>query len=457
MPKKTPKTPVEPDLRRRAEASMPPPNAAGADTLKTSAVDAKRLLHELQVHQIELEMQNAELQESRDRVEMLLEKYTDLYDFAPVGYLSLDENNRILEVNLTGAVLFGVERSRLIGQPLPRFVPRSDRLVLLEFLNLVFTGAGKQVGEVKFLKRDGTSFWADLHGATVPVPGPQKVCRVAFSDITAFKQAQEDQRRVEALTVSNAQLEAEIVRRQAVETTLRESELRQRQLLAKSGRQQGQLRRLSHRILQTREEERKRISRELHDDITQTLIGINIQLETLAMAAKANPQLLGREIARTQQLVTKSVSIVDDFARKLRPASLDDLGLTVTLKALLQDFMNQTGIRVQFTAFAGVDQLHNDRLTGLYRIVQAALANVVEHSHASQVKVSIAQIEDAVHLKISDNGTAFDVRRIENSRSRKHLGLVGMRERAEMLGGRFTVESEPGKGTTVLAQIPLAS
>ncbi|MFW5893851.1 MAG: sensor histidine kinase [Verrucomicrobiota bacterium] len=241
-----------------------------------------------------------------------------------------------------------------------------------------------------------------------------------------------------------------------MEVALRESELRQCNLLNQSARQKEQLRTLSHRILKAREEERKRISRELHDDISQTLIGISIQLQTLAMAAKANPQLLGAEIARTQQLVERSVNIVHEFARSLRPASLDDLGLTVTLKMFLEDFMKQTGIRVQFTTFAGVDQLDNDRLTALYRIVQAALANVIEHSNSTLVTVGITQIEDAVNLEIFDNGTAFDVRRVQDSMDNKHLGLVDMQERTEMLGGQFTIESEPNKGTTIQARIPLA-
>jgi PAS domain-containing protein len=94
--------------------------------------DAKRLLHELQVHQIELEMQNAELQEARNKVETLLETYTDLYDFAPVGYFSVDEQGLILEVNLTGAALLGIERSRLINRRLQGFVdPPSRKLFWL--------------------------------------------------------------------------------------------------------------------------------------------------------------------------------------------------------------------------------------------------------------------------------------------------------------------------------------
>src|ERR1039457_2143095 len=120
--------PMLAELYRHAEARLRKQKqhqqSKAAGVVKSEA-DSQRLLHELQVHHVELEMQNAELQEARDRLEALLEKYTDLYDFAPVGHFSLDEAGRILEVNLTGAALLVVARSRLINRSLTRFVARA--------------------------------------------------------------------------------------------------------------------------------------------------------------------------------------------------------------------------------------------------------------------------------------------------------------------------------------------
>ncbi len=453
-----PRTPYASELRRRAEARMPKPprkRPVSGDG-PTSAADTQRLLHELQVHQIELEMQNAELLESRDRSEALLEKYTDLYDFAPVGYLSLDETGRILEANLTGSALLGVERSRLVSRSLRRFVAPRSRPVFLDFLAKVFAGAAQQACEAELLKEDGASFWASLHGGIPIIPGgPKDVCRVAITDITFIKQAQAIQRHLETLSVSNAELKQEIARRQAVEEALRKSELHQRDLLEESRHMQAQLRTMSHRLIQAREEERKRISRDLHDEISQTLVGIHVQLESLARETTINPRLLRRKIVRTQRLVEKSVTIVHQFAVKLRPTSLDDLGLIITLHALLKDFMKQTGIRVHLTAFAAVDDLSSDQRTMLYRTVQTALANVAQHSHASRVMVNLSKQADKVHLEISDDGIAFDVDRVMCAKNSKHLGLIDMRERAEMLGGAFRVESEPGKGTSIHVRIPV--
>jgi signal transduction histidine kinase len=259
---------------------------------------------------------------------------------------------------------------------------------------------------------------------------------------------------MEALAVTNQELKQEIVRRQAVEDALKSSEQHTSQLLEQARLMQTRLRELSHRILQAQEDERKRISRELHDEITQTLVSINVHLDSLALAPKIDPDGLKRKIVQTQRLVEKSVDIVHQYARDLRPTALDDLGLIITLHSFLKDFLKQTGIRVQFTTFAEVEQLDSDRRTVLYRILQEALANVAQHAQASRVNVSMRKIADDVHLEISDNGKAFDVASVEHARRNERLGLIGMRERAEMVGGTFAVDSVAGQGTTVRALIP---
>lgn len=438
-------------LRRRAESRLRQRRSGPGWT----EADTQRLVHELQVHQIELEMQNAELQEARDRMQALLEKYTDLYDFAPVGYFSLDGRGQILEVNLTGAALLGMERSRLIHRHLPRFVAPASQPVFRAFLERVFSGTGKQVCEARLRKADGAVFWADFHAASaVTLSGPRKWCRVAASDITALRRAEEAQRRLEELAAANRELTREIVRRKAVENALKNSEQHQSSLLEQSRHMQEQLRHLSHQVMQAQEEERKSISRELHDEITQTLVGISVHLENLGREAATDPRRLKRRIAKTQRLVEKSIHSVHQFARELRPMALDDLGLIAPLHSFMKDFLKRTGIRVQFTAFADVDQIDSVRRTVLYRVAQSALTNVAQHAHASRVKVSIRRHADFVCMKISDNGKAFQVDQLWRDQRNRRLGLVGMRERVEMVGGNFSVESTPGQGTTIRAEIP---
>jgi PAS domain S-box-containing protein len=445
------------ELRRRAEARLSEPQSKHRSKVDPKAeADPRRLFHELQVHQVELEMQNAELQDARNRTEALLEKYTDLYDFAPVGYFSLDEQGRILEANLMGAALLGVERSLLINGRLPRFVVPTSQPILRAFLERVFAGTGKQVCEAALLRQDAAAFWASFHGTSaISVSGPPKWCRVAVSDITSLKQAEAAQGRMEALAVANRELRQEIDRRQAVEKSLRKSEEHYSRLLEQSRQMQEQLRLLSRQILSTQEEERKRISRELHDVIAQTLTGINVRLAALKNEATSDTRGLERSIARTQQLVQQSVDIVHQFARKLRPTVLDDLGLIPALHTFMKHFKAETGIRLSLSAFAAVEQLNGDKRTVLYRVAQEALTNVARHAQASRADVKLQKLDDAVCMTITDDGKGFQKERVAHAKKGKRLGLLSMRERLEMVGGNFTVTSTPGKGTTVLAQVPL--
>jgi PAS domain S-box-containing protein len=446
------------DLRRRAEGRL---REQQKDTppLRTDA-DTQRLLHELQVHQVELEMQNVELQEARDKMETLLEKHMDLYDFAPVGYFSIDEQGLILEVNLTGAALLRVERSLLINRRLQHFVAPTSRPIFLAFLEKVFAGPGKQVCEASLLNKNGTPSWADFQAASAAsLRRERKWCRVTVSDITALKRAEETERRMEAQAAANRELKQEIVRRQAVEKALKKSEQYSRQLLAESLQLQKKLRHLSRQILEAQEEERKRISRELHDEVAQVLTGISLHLAALAQQGAVDAKGLKKKIARTQRLVAESVNIVHQFAGQLRPAALDDLGLIPALHSYVKDFARQTGLSIHFTSFTRgkTEQLDSARRTVLYRVAQEALINVARHAQASQVNMSIRKLRDVIRMEVKDNGKSFQVQGVSPTGRNKGLGLLGMRERVEMVGGRFIVESSPGKGTTIRAEIPFAN
>jgi signal transduction histidine kinase len=219
---------------------------------------------------------------------------------------------------------------------------------------------------------------------------------------------------------------------------------------------QERLRHLSRQILQAQEDERKRISRELHDVIAQTLTGINVQLAALAKGAAINPKDLARNVARTQRLVEKSVDIVHEFARELRPAVLDDLGLIPALHSHVKTFSQRTHLHVQLQAFAGVEQLDIAKRTVLYRVAQESLNNVSRHAQASRVEISILKLAAGIGMHIKDNGKSFQMERVLQAKGRQRLGLLGMRERVEMVGGKFFVTAAPGQGTTVQVEIPFA-
>jgi signal transduction histidine kinase len=285
----------------------------------------------------------------------------------------------------------------------------------------------------------------------------EKSHRSSREDTTQLRKTVEalSQRTVE-LASSNLELRLEIAQRKDAEAALKKSERHYSQLLEKSERLQEQLRHLSRQVLSAQEEERKEISRELHDVIAQTLTGINVRLAALKKAAAVNTKGLDRNIASTQRLVEKSVDIVHRFARELRPAALDDLGLIPALHSYMKNLGARTGLRAHLTAFAAVEDLDAAKRTVLYRVAQEALTNVARHAKASQVEVNIQQQNGDACMEIKDDGRSFEVERRLRAKGSKRLGLLGMRERVEMVGGTFCIESTPGKGTTVRVEIPFA-
>ena len=301
---------------------------------------------------------------------------------------------------------------------------------------------------IALIKQAG-AFFAE---AITPIENTHHSAQMAAVQLKKFIEAL-SQRTVE-LAASNLELKQEVLQRKAAEVALKKSERHYSQLLEQSDRLQEQLRRLSRQILSAQEDERKNISRELHDVIAQTLTGINVRLAALAKEAATNTTGLDRNIALTQRLVEQSVDIVHQFARELRPAVLDDLGLIPALHTFMKTFTARTGVRTHLTAFAGVEQLDTTRRTVLFRVAQESLTNVARHAKASRVEVSIQKLADGICMKIKDDGKSFNVDRVLHANGGKRLGLLGMRERVEMVGGTFSVESVPGQGTTIRVEVP---
>jgi signal transduction histidine kinase len=265
--------------------------------------------------------------------------------------------------------------------------------------------------------------------------------------------------RTAELQVKNRQLKKEIVERKASEKALKKSEQDYSQLLERSQHMREQLQSLSHRIISAQEEERVKISRELHDEIAQVMMGINLHLATLKKEATSNTKDLRLKITHTQRLVERSVDIVHRFAGQLRPPALDDLGLFAALHAYVTDFAKQTGLSVRFTSFTRgkIDKLDSAKRTVLYRVAQESLANIAKHAKANRVTVNLRKSRDTIRMEIKDDGKSFKTQGRVSARRKQGLGLLGMRERVEMIGGCFTVESGPGQGTLISAEIPFVN
>ena len=200
-----------------------------------------------------------------------------------------------------------------------------------------------------------------------------------------------------------------------------------------------------------RERERARIARELHDQLGQALTGLKIDLAQLG--SDAIPERDDSTCGRLQASVDELIATVRRIASELRPHLLDDLGLLAALEFQAQDFVRRTGVKCRFRCRGIPGSLDTDRSTALFRIFQEILTNVGRHAAATKVKVEVDLDAANFTLRVSDNGKGFDKLRLADP---KALGLLGMRERALLLGGAIEIESRTGAGTVVTLKIPLA-
>ena len=202
------------------------------------------------------------------------------------------------------------------------------------------------------------------------------------------------------------------------------------------------------RVVSAQEQERRRLARELHDETGQALTSILLGLRTVEEAHGEDE--LRDAIAEVRDLVRATLQDVRQLAVELRPKALDDFGLVAALERLSTSFEEQTGISMDFQSSLPPGRLPSEVETALYRIVQESLTNIVKHARASRVSIVVGRKEGAVSVVVEDDGVGFDPVRARE----EGLGLIGMRERVALLGGRLTIESRPGAGTTFVAEVP---
>ena len=195
------------------------------------------------------------------------------------------------------------------------------------------------------------------------------------------------------------------------------------------------------------------MAREIHDVLGQALTALKMDLASVgALAPKNNP--LKEKIGGMGQLVDETIQTVRRIASELRPGILDDLGLAAALQWQAQEFHKRTGIRCRFASEMDSVSLEKDRSTTLFRICQEALTNVTRHAKATEVQITLGQSDHGLLLQVRDNGRGLKAGELT---SPKALGLLGMQERAILVGGTCEISGEPGKGTTVTVRIPLGS
>jgi signal transduction histidine kinase len=214
---------------------------------------------------------------------------------------------------------------------------------------------------------------------------------------------------------------------------------------------QQELTELSARLVSAQEEERRNISRELHDEVGQSLSALLMEAGNAAALVDPHDAHVRQHVDSIKKLAEASVNIIRNMTLLLRPSMLDDFGLVPALEWQAREVSKRTGIRVQVAAADSAGELPDALKTCIYRVVQEALHNCARHAQARSVRVVVRQEDARIILSVEDDGRGFDARRVRG------LGLVGMEERVRHLGGAFHVQSTPGSGTKVDVELPLAS
>jgi signal transduction histidine kinase len=211
------------------------------------------------------------------------------------------------------------------------------------------------------------------------------------------------------------------------------------------------LQQLSARLVEAQETERRTISRELHDQVGQTLNALLVEAANLGKRIPEEDSISRRYLENIRTFADSSVNSLRDIALLLRPSMLDDLGLIPALEWQAREISRRSGIKVKVTAEKVPDSLPDAVRTSVYRVVQEALHNVAQHSGARSATVTVRQMGESLLLIVEDDGGGFDP---EKTRG---LGLLGMEERVKQIGGRLEIQSQPGKGTVLRVTLPVAA
>jgi len=336
-----------------------------------------------------------------------------LLSSAPQAVVAVDAQGKIVFVNGNVARLFGYAREELLGQQLDLLIPESARPQHRDYQKSYFANMqSRPMGlglNLEARRKDGSLFPVEIGLGAVSAP-TGKVAVAFVSDIT-------ERRRMEQAAQAHA----------------------------------AEIHSLAASLLTAQEEERRRVSRELHDQICQQLASLAIEIGSLAIDLPVSGSVHTR-LKALQSRVVKASEETRHIAYELHPSVLDDLGLVASLQDLGKEFSKQTKIGVKFTHDALPASMPREIGSCLYRVAQESLQNVIKHANAKHVTMAVNVRKGSLVLTISDDGSGFDPQSVKG---RGGLGLIGMEERASLVDGKLSIAAQPRRGTRIALEIPL--
>lgn len=390
-------------LRRQAEERL---RVTNRDVAAMPVKDVQKLVQELQVHQVELEIQNDELRRTQVELEVARDRYIALYDGAPIGYLTLDLKGVVLLANLPACTLLGINRKDLLGQSAMRYVAAKDQSTFLRHLCKTFDSEISQACEVDLAQQNGVVVRFE---SVVVSDGtePHSLAQTALLDITA---------RVRA------------------EAQVQEQEQKQE--------------REWQRNLDTRE----RLAHDLHDGILQSLFAIGLGLEACKRDISENP-------GRAAAVLTQDIGALNSAMQEVR-TFMTELGsepvlntalpagdLSGSLNRMAEDLARLHGKQVCVSVSRAVTTgLSCAQDLEILKLAKEALSNSFRHAQVLNVFVSLRCVDGTTRLTVRDHGRGFPLK----EKMGQGQGLLNMTARAEQLGGKLSIRSQPGKGTSVI-------
>lgn len=337
--------------------------------------------------------------------------FRDVIEFAPDAFILSNTQGHIIQINGRAEQLFGYKRAELIGLPVALLIPQRSRSAHEGDLRAYLQQPHGMLTDIGIhgLRRDGTEFPADISLSPMETNRGQLLMAVV----------------------------RDVTERQKAEMELNESRQRLRDLAAQNETQ--------------REEERKHIAREVHDELGQVLTALRMDISLLGMQFGSQNAALLEKVQGMKRLVDLAIQGVRNVVVNLRPTALD-MGLVPAIEWLCRDFTERTSMPCVLQAQEEEIDLDETRAVVIFRIVQESLTNITRYAEASRVDINLGRRGNELGVEVRDNGRGFDLAAVDRKNS---FGLLGMRERALALGGRVDIASAPGQGTVIGVTIPI--
>lgn len=397
---------------------MKPTFTPAAEATSPTVAD---LLHELQVHQIELEMQNEALRSTQIALEESRDRYVDLFEFAPVGYLTLSREGQIVGINLTGATLLREDRANLLRLRFTNFViPADQERWQGHFLHAI-QFSGKQTCELGLQRKDGSVFSACLDCLLTESNDAAPTLRITMTDIT------ERQQIVAQLRNANARL-ARLTFEQA-----------------------GHLRQLAGELTYAEQHERDRLYELLHGDVQPMLVAARLLLSGLS-ARTPVPDTL-RIAADACAHISRVIQVARTLSVQLSPPLIRERGLIAAIESLCQWVRINHGLEVVLASAPDAEPEDMAMRLLCFNAVRELLMNVVKHAGTKEAMLTLQVVErDSLQITVTDTGCGFDQEAVSSG-----TGLAQIERRLGMFGGSLQIESQPGHGTVTTLCAPLRS